>query len=55
MGWGWINSYYAPVKLFCPHPSPPPHTPRGSPGVRGKMCLIKKGDALKKRVIFVII
>ena len=38
---------YAPVKLFCPHP------PRGSPG--GKMCVIKKGGALEKRVIWVFI
>ena len=27
----------APVKLFCPLPPP------GSPGVRAKMCVIKKG------------
>ena len=36
--------YYAPVKLFCPDP------PRGSPGVRGKMCAIKKGGALENEV-----
>ena len=43
-------AHYAPVKLFCPHPPPP-----GSPGVREKMCVIKKGEALEKRVKLVII
>ena len=27
----------------------PPSPPRGSPGVRGKMCVIKKGGALEKK------
>ena len=46
-----IKRYFhnAPVKLFCLHP------PRGSPGVKGKICVIKKGGALEKRVILVII
>ena len=34
----------APVRLFCPHP------PLGTPGVRGKMCVIKKGGALENEV-----
>ena len=42
--------YYAPVKLFYPHPH---H--RGSHGVRGKFCVIKKGGTLEKRVIIVFI
>ena len=41
-------------KLFCPHYPHPPN-PGGSPGVRGKMCVMKKGGALKKRVIRVFI
>ena len=32
-----------------------PHAPPGSTGVRENMCVIKKGGALEKRVIFVII
>ena len=44
-----IENCYAPLKLFCPH------RPLGSPGVRGKICVIKKGGALEKRVICVII
>ena len=27
---------------------------RGSPGVKGKLCVMKKGGALEKRVILVI-
>ena len=48
----WFCRYKAvnaPVKLFCPHPPP-----QGS-GVRENMCVIKKGGALEKRVILVII
>ena len=35
---------YAPVKLFCLHP------PRGSPGVGGKIGVIKKVGALENEV-----
>ena len=35
---------YGPVKLFCSN------RPRGSHGVRGKMCVIKKGGALENEV-----
>ena len=33
--------------MFCPHPP----SPQGCPGVKGKMCVIKKGGALEKRLI----
>ena len=33
-----------PLKLFYPH------LPRGNPGVRGKMCVIKKGGAMENEV-----
>ena len=39
-----LDKNNAPDKLFCTHP------PRGSLGVRGKMCVIKKDGALEKRV-----
>ena len=32
-----------------------PQSPRGSPGVRRKMCVINKGEELEKRVIIVFI
>ena len=35
---------YASAKLFYPHPI------RGSPGVRGNICVIKKGGALENGV-----
>ena len=35
--------HYGPVKLFVP-------IPPGSPGVKGKMCVIKKGGALENEV-----
>ena len=38
-----LHQSYALVKLFCPHPPS-----RGSPGVRGKMLVIKKGGSLEK-------
>ena len=45
-----LHQSYALVKLFCPHPPS-----RGSPGLRGKMLVIKKGGALEKIVIRVFI
>ena len=38
------QGFNAPVKLFCPYP------PRGSLGVRGKMCVIRKVGALENEV-----
>ena len=35
-------------------PSPPTPIPQGSPRVRGKICVIKKGGVPEKRVILVI-
>ena len=42
-------TYDAPKKMFCPITLPP-----GSPGARGKMCVIKKGGALENEGIKVI-
>ena len=39
---------HAPVILFSLHTAPP--QPPGSPGVRGKMCVIKKGGTLESEV-----
>ena len=38
----FLRIAFAPVKLFCHHPP--------ALGVRGKMCVIKKGGALENEV-----
>ena len=43
----YFKAFNAPVKLFCPYPPP---TPPGCPGVRGKLCVIKKGGTLENEV-----
>ena len=47
----YIDSNSLMRRSNCSAPIPPP----GSPGVWKNMCVIKKGPALEKRVILVII
>ena len=49
------GSLLSPFPLMCRSNCSAPIPPPGSPGVRENMRVIKKGGALEKRVILVII
>ena len=51
----WKNSVKRFVNGFMRRSNCSAPSPRGCPGVKGKMCVIKKGGALEKRVNLVIL